>query len=46
MRAVRASSFYPAEIQGKKMKQPIQQPYDFNKDFNPRIHKECDTNME
>lgn len=30
MRAVSASSFYPAEIQGKKVKQLVQQPYKFN----------------
>ena len=30
MHAVSASSFYPAEIQGKKVKQLVQQPYKFN----------------
>jgi TonB family protein len=30
MRAVSSSSFYPAEIQGKKVKQLVQQPYKFN----------------
>jgi len=30
MRAVSSSSFYPAEIQGRKVKQLVQQPYKFN----------------